>query len=76
MSNLIINGNFINPSITTNSILYSSAFTTDQLNAFGWTTDGTTSTSLQNDTTTFAYGYSPNILQQYVSIQNTGYIEQ
>ena len=51
MSNLIINGNFINPSITTNSILYSSAFTSEQLYAFGSTTDGTKSTSSRNGTT-------------------------
>ena len=48
MSTLNINGNFINPSFATNSILYKSAFTTDQVNAFSWSTDGTTSTSLQN----------------------------
>ena len=64
MSNLVINGHFINPSIATNSILYSSACSSDQLTEFGWTTDGTTSISSQNGTTTFLYGYSPNITQQ------------
>ena len=53
MSNLIIKKNFRNPSITTNSILYSRAFTSDQINAFGWTSDVSTSTSLQNGITKF-----------------------
>ena len=74
MSNLIINGNVLTPSIATNKILYTSAFISDQLTAFGWTTDASTSTSLQNGITTFAYRYLPNTTQQYVNIQNNRYI--
>ena len=40
MNNLIINGSFINPLITTNSILNLNDFTTEQLSAFGLTTVG------------------------------------
>ena len=68
MSNLNINGIFLTPIIATNSILYTSAFTSNQLTAFGGITDRTISISLQNGTTSFAYGYLPNITQQYVII--------
>ena len=40
-TNLIYNGDFLLPSITTNSALNSTSFTTQQANAFYWTYGGT-----------------------------------
>ena len=54
MSKLSINEIFINPSVATNSILYTSPLITDQLHAFGWTSYVTTPTSLQKGITPFA----------------------
>ena len=40
-TNLIYNGNFLLPSITANTTLFYTSFTTAQANAFYWTCAGT-----------------------------------
>ena len=77
MSNLIYNGDFGLPVITTNSYLYTDTFTTIQKNAFYWTSPNTFYPALLNGTT--AFGITPPTsvnATQYLVIQNDKSLSQ
>ena len=77
MSNLIYNGDFLLPSITTNSYIYTDTFTTIQKNAFYWTSPNTFYPALLNGTT--AFGVTPPTsvnATQYLVIQNDKSLQQ
>jgi hypothetical protein len=76
MSNLIYNGNFALPAITTNSYIYTNTFTTAQSNAFYWISPSS-NVALQNGNT--AFNVTPPTAvsaTQYIIIQNTGTFQQ
>ena len=77
MSNLISNGNFSSPSITTNSFLGIDYFTTQQKNDFIWVDDDHFTLQLCNGVTAYEYEY-PGIINtsQYLSFQFYGAISQ
>ena len=75
MSNLIYNGNFALPSITTNSYIYTDTFTTQQSTAFYWTSPNTFYPALLNGTNAFNIT-PPTNATQYLVIQNDKSIQQ
>ena len=73
--NLIYNGEFTQPIISTDSLLYSTDFTTDQKNNFYWSCG--IYAAIQNGNTEFAIPDPILINQgQFSSIQYTSYIQQ
>ena len=77
MSNLIINGNFSQPVITSNTFLGIDYFTAQQKTAFYWTDDDHFTLNLLNQSTAYEYEY-PSIINttQYLSFQFYGAISQ
>ena len=77
MSNLIINGNFSQPVITTNTFLGIDYFTTQQKTDFYWTDDDNFTLQLLNRSTSYGYEY-PSIINttQYLSFQYNAAISQ
>ena len=75
MSNLIYNGNFSLPSITTNSYIYTDTFTTQQSTAFYWTSLNTFNPALLNGTNAFNIT-PPTNATQYIVIQNDKSLQQ
>jgi len=74
-TNLIYNGNFLQPSITTNTYIYTTAFTQAQTNQLYW--NSSANVALQNGITIFNFS-DPSLINQtqFLSIQNTGSISQ
>ena len=74
-TSLIYNGNFSQPSITTNSYIYTTAFTQAQTNQLYW--NSSANVALQNGITIFNFS-DPSLINQtqFISIQNTGTISQ
>jgi len=75
MSNLIYNGDFLLPSITTNSYIYTDTFTTIQKNAFYWTSPNTFYPALLNGSNAFNIT-PPSNATQYIVIQNDKSLSQ
>ena len=77
MSNLIINGNFSQPVITTNSFLGIDYFTAQQKTDFFWNDDDHFTLQLINRSTAYGYEY-PSIINtsQYLSFQFYAAISQ
>ena len=75
MSNLIYNGDFSLPSITTNSYIYTNTFTTQQSTAFYWTSPNTFYPALLNGTTAFGIT-PPSNATQYIVIQYDKSLQQ
>ena len=75
MSNLIYNGDFLLPSITTNSYIYTDTFTTQQSTAFYWTSPNTFYPALLNGTTAFNIT-PPSNTTQYIVIQYDKSLQQ
>jgi hypothetical protein len=78
MSNLIYNGTFTLPLLTSDSYTYVNSLTAQQKTDLGWTSSGVTDyTSLQNGSTAFGYA-NPSLigLTQFISLQYASYISQ
>ena len=77
MSNLILNGNFSSPSITTNNFLGIDYFSSQQKADFTWVDDDYYTLQLCNGVTAYEYEY-PGIINtsQYLSFQFYGAISQ
>ena len=72
--NLIFNGDFSLPIITTDTFLYSSNFATDEQNNLYWFYGPYT--AIQNGNTVFSFPDPILINDQFWSIQYTNYIQQ
>jgi hypothetical protein len=75
MSNLIMNGNFSQPAITTNSFLGIDYFTAQQKTDFYWNDDDHFTLQLINRSTAYEYEF-PSIINtsQYIMIHHIVYI--
>ena len=74
MSNLLTNGNFSQPTLTTNTFkYYSSNMTEEEKTSLYWTVDNSsnnTMISLQNGVTSFSYANPSSIsVSQFISFQ-------
>jgi hypothetical protein len=80
MSNLLANGNFSQPAITTNTYKYYSSMTEEEKTSLYWTVENSANNSfisLQNGVTAFSYANPSSIsVSQFISFQFYSSIQQ
>ena len=77
MSNLLTNGNFSSPSISSNTYIYYPTLTSTQKTNIYWTTTNSTYSALINGSSGFAYpSISGQSFKHYASFQSGAELEQ
>ena len=77
MSNLLTNRHFSSPSISSNSYIYFTSWTSTKKSNLYWTTTSSTQLALINGNVAFGYpSISGKSFTQYISFQSTAELEQ
>ena len=77
MSNLLTNGNFASPALSTNNYTYYPSLTTTQKSNLYWSTTSGTQIALINGSSAFGYpSLSGQSFTQYASFQSGAELEQ